>query len=430
LHIALISIFPEFFSGPLSSGLMRRAREAGILSFSLHNPRQWAHDRHRTVDGRPYGGGPGMVMLPGPLAGALAYLGFGRDQAPGRLLLLSPAGRPITQALARSLAAESFLTLICGRYEGVDARLAELFPLEAVSVGDFVLHGGEAAALCLVEAVARLLPGFMGDEQSGEEESFSRGLLEYPHYTRPEEFQGLSVPEILRSGDHGRIAAWRRRASLETTRRLRPDLLTTAPLEEEDRDLLRSLPRLGRNLYCGLVHYPVLDQEKNSVAVSLTNLDIHDIARISCTYGLGGYFVLTPLEDQRRLLEELVRHWTQGRGKKRNPHRARALSLVRWFAGIAETVAHLEAVTGRSPLVVGTTAADEDPPVLTHRRLAEILAERPVLLLFGTGHGLAPEARDLCHAFAPSLRRHGPYNHLPVRAATAVTLDRILGDWL
>ncbi|MDR2075803.1 MAG: tRNA (guanosine(37)-N1)-methyltransferase TrmD [Desulfovibrio sp.] len=433
MHIALVTLFPEFFSAPLSVGLMGRAREAGILSFSLHNPRDRARDRHRRVDDRPYGGGPGMVMLPEPLADTLRDLGFGAEQDPGRLLLLSPAGRPLTQALARDLAGESSLTLICGRYEGIDARLADLFPLQAVSVGDFILSGGEAGALCLVEAVARLLPGFMGHDQSGEEESFSRGLLEYPHYTRPETFEGLAVPEVLRSGDHRRIALWRRRAALAATLRARPDLLSEADLDEEDRNFLRGLPlpRLGRNLYCGLVHYPVLDREGNSVAVSLTNLDVHDIARSSCAYGLGGYYVLTPLEDQRRLLEELLTHWTRGKGKTRNPHRARALSLVRAFDGIAEAAACLASASGQAPLVVGTTAgpAPGNLPVLSHARLAEILAERPVFLLFGTGHGLAPEAQALCHAFAPSLRRHGPCNHLSVRAAAAITLDRILGEW-
>ena len=313
VHINLITLFPDFFTGPLSTGLMQRAREAGILSFALHNPRDRARDRHRTVDDRPYGGGPGMILLPGPLADTLRDLGFGGEHPRGRLLLLSHAGRPLTQALARELAGESALTLLCGRYEGIDARLAELFPLQAVSVGDFILNGGEAGALCLVEAVARLLPGFMGHEQSGEDESFSRGLLEYPHYTRPEEFQGLCPPRVLLSGDHGRIAVWRRQASLAVTLRLRPDLLAEADLSEDDREFLRGLPRPGRNLYCGLVHYPVLDQEKNSVAVSLTNLDVHDIARYSCAYGLGGYYVLTPLADQRRLLEELLAHLTRGK---------------------------------------------------------------------------------------------------------------------
>ncbi len=487
MHIAVVSLFPEFFSaaprgaeggvpahggspagsGPLHCGLMQRAREAGILSFSLHNPRDAAKDKHHTVDDRPYGGSPGMVMLAEPLADTLQGLGFtprrsrterspalagadaqggsvvpaapdksatGTQEAdPGRLLFLSPKGRPLTQALARELALSPRLTLICGRYEGMDARIEELFPVETVSVGDFVLNGGEAAALCLIEAVARLLPGFMGHEESGDDESFSHGLLEYPHYTRPEEFHGISVPQVLRSGDHGRIAAWRRRASLAVTLANRPELLQDAALTGEDQDFLRGLPyeRRGRNLYCALVHYPVLDKQKNSVAVSLTNLDIHDIARSSCTYGLAGYYVVTPLQDQLRLLSDILKHWTQGAGKAGNPDRDEALGLVRGQERVEDVLQDIATRTGQKPLVIGTTAraASDSLPAFGFSRIREALRSRPVLLLFGTGHGLSPLLDSLCHGYAPALRRYSGYNHLSVRSAAAIILDRILGDW-
>ena len=454
MQINIVTLFPEFFAGPLSAGLMQRARDAGIVSFSVHNPRDKATDKHRTVDDRPYGGGPGMVMLAAPLAATLREIGFTGDAgsfcSPGdvgatasapvlaqsgahRLIALSPKGQPLTQALARELAEAASLTLICGRYEGMDARLETLFPMEAVSVGDFVLNGGEAGALCLAEAVGRLLPGFMGHEQSGEDESFSNGLLEYPHYTRPDVFESLSVPGVLRSGDHARIDAWRRGASLETTLQSRPELLSEADLSEADGEFLQGLPvpRVGRNLYCGLVHYPVLDKQKNSVAVSLTNLDIHDIARSSCTYGLAGYYVLTPLEDQRRLLDAILGHWTQGAGKESNPHRDEALSLVTGLADIESAIADIRLRSGQEPFVVGTAARFRPGGMTTvgFRKIAKTLETRPVLLLFGTGHGLAPEASALCHCFAPPVRWHGGYNHLSVRAAAAIILDRILGDW-
>ena len=449
MRIRIITLFPEFFTGPLSSALMGRACEAGILSFSFHNPRDAATDRHRSVDDRPYGGGPGMVMLPGPLAETLRSLGYGPrgHEQPGRLIYLSPKGRPLKQDIARELAAgngnaatsietpsssQQELVLICGRYEGMDARLEEYFPIESVSVGDFVLNGGEAAALCLIEAVARLLPGFMGHEQSGEEESFSGGLLEYPHYTRPEEFEGLPVPEVLRSGDHQRIALWRRRASLALSLENRPEMLDTAPLQPEDRDFLRQIPirRAGKNLYCALVHYPVLNKEQNSVTVSLTNLDIHDIARSSCTYGLGGYYVLTPLEDQQNLLDMILKHWIAGEGRRGNPDRAEALALVKHAGTVEEAIADITGRTGQAPLVIGTTARvfSGSPPETGCDQIAKTLRTRPVLLLFGTGHGLSPELHHLCHAFAPPLRWHGGYNHLSVRSAAAILFDRILGD--
>ncbi len=452
MRIHIITLFPEYFTGPLECGLMRRAQEAGLIRFFFHNPRGAAEDKRGTVDDRPYGGGPGMVMLAGPVCTLLRELGFkprGETQ-PGRLILLSPGGKPFTQQLARELARvalveeplcahgrpdneEPMLTLICARYEGLDARIEELFPVDSLSVGDFVLNGGEAGAVCLIEAVARLLPGFMGHEESGSEESFSAGLLEYPHYTRPEHFEGLPVPEPLLSGDHGRIARWRRQASLARTLCFRPELLADAPLSGEDREFLRQLriERPGRNLYCALVHHPVLDKAQNSVAVSLTNLDIHDIARSSCAYGLGAYYVLTPLADQRRLLQSILDHWTKGPGKDGNPSRGEALKMVRAGACVEEAIADIEASSGQKPLVLGTTARGSmgGLPCVPFARIGEILRSRPVLLLLGTGHGLAPQVHSLCEGVAPPLRWLGGYNHLSVRSALAVLLDRILGDW-
>ena len=255
LRFHLVSLFPEFFRTPLETALLGRAREAGIVDFSFHDPRSFSTSRHHHVDDRPYGGGPGMVMQGEPVAAALRSI-----EKPGRMILLAPSGRPLNDALARELAREEDLTLICGRYEGLDARLLDIFPLEPVSVGEAVLNGGETAALAVIESVARLVPGFMGKEESGDDESFSNGLLEYPHYTRPEVLEGREVPEVLRGGDHGAVARWRRQQSLATTLRVRPDLLDSAPLVAEDARHLATLPRTraGRNLSFCLVHYPVL----------------------------------------------------------------------------------------------------------------------------------------------------------------------------
>ncbi len=430
MHFHIVSLFPEFFDSPLAAALMGRARNAGLVSFSFHNPRDAATDRHRTVDDRPYGGGPGMVMLPEPLARTLRAL-----PRPGRMLVMAPGGRPFTQAMARELAADTDVTLICGRYEGLDARIGDVLPLEYVSVGDAVLNGGETAALAVIEAVARLTPGFMGKEESGEEESFSSGLLEYPHYTRPENFEGHAVPEVLRSGDHARIAAWRREQSLLITLRTRPDLLAEAPLNAQDAACLDAVPRErpGRNLRLALVHYPVIIEGKNSGASSLTNLDIHDIARSSCTYGLRGFHVVTPLDDQMQVLEDILRHWTQGPGAAGNPDRARALSLVRPARSIEEATAQMQADVGERPLVVGTSArwpdAKSAPPLLTPGTVREWLRRAPVLLLLGTGHGLAPEVLAACDGILRPLRFMDGYNHLSVRAAAAIVTDRILGDF-
>ena len=299
-------------------------------------------------------------------------------------------------------------------------------------MGEAVLNGGEAAAMMLVEAATRLIPGFMGKEESGEEESFSAGLLEYPHFTRPEVFESISVPEVLRSGDHARIAAWRRERSLETTLRVRPDMLDAAPLTELDREFLRGLaadfPRLGRNLYCSLVHYPVFLGDRKTGATSLTNLDVHDIARCSRTYGLGGFSVVTPLVDQQVILETIIRHWTDGPGGNSNPDRAEAFKLVDSVASVQEAIESVEARTGQRPVLIGTSARDNGDA--TPQDVRELLETRPVLLLFGTGHGLAPEVLDMCNMTLRPLRWMDAYNHLPVRGAVAITLDRILGDRL
>ena len=436
MHYTLVTLFPEWFESPLSSGLMARARTAGIVSFSFANPRDKAMDRHRSVDDRPYGGGPGMVLMLDPLVQTLRETPSVQSGR-GRLVALTPAGRPFTQKLARELAQEEELTLICGRYEGFDARLFELLPVEPVCVGEAVLNGGEAAALAVIEATARLQPGFMGKDESGDEESFSHGLLEYPQYTRPENFEGLEVPSVLQGGNHAEIAAWRREQSLLATDRYRPDMLASAVLTQRDREFLRARGRFrpGKNLYVALLHHPVRLKDRKVGTTSLTNFDIHDIARISRTYGISGFFVVTPLKDQLRLLATLLSHWTEGPGLSFNPDRAEALRLVRAEDSLENAVATLTTICGLPPLVIGTSARPvldkkhrERRPATTFDEVRSRLADRPVLLLLGTGHGIAPEVLERCDAVLPPLRWMDEYNHLPVRAAAAILLDRLLGD--
>jgi tRNA (guanine37-N1)-methyltransferase len=221
IRFDILTIFPGIFEGPLGESLLGRAIERGLIEVRLHDVREHAHDRHRQVDDYAFGGGPGMVMKPEPIFEAVESLGEGNK----RILVLSPAGRHLDQALVRELAKERWLVLICGRYEGVDERVVEGLPSEEISIGDFVLAGGEVAALAVVEAVTRLVPGVVGNEESLSTESFEEGLLDYPHYTRPASFRGMDVPEILLSGDHARIEEWRRRAAVRKTRKNRPDLV-------------------------------------------------------------------------------------------------------------------------------------------------------------------------------------------------------------
>jgi tRNA (guanine37-N1)-methyltransferase len=264
MRIDILTIFPDFFRGPLDYGIVRRAREAGLASIAVHDLRAFAHDRHRTVDDRPFGGGEGMVLKPEPIFECIETLNVAtREQrlagsVKQSVVLLSAQGRRFTQSVAEELAALERIVLICGRYEGVDERVADFLADREFSIGDYVLSGGELGAAVIVDTVTRLLPGALGNEASSRQESFtaqapagngsgpistcaSGGLLDYPHYTRPADFRGMGVPEVLVNGNHEEIRRWRRRTALEKTLRNRPDLLDHTTLSAEDQDLLAQI---------------------------------------------------------------------------------------------------------------------------------------------------------------------------------------------
>jgi tRNA (guanine37-N1)-methyltransferase len=265
MQIEIVTIFPDFFRGPLDYGIIRRAQEAGLVKVAVHDLRAFAHDRHRTVDDRPFGGGEGMVLKPEPVFECVETLGLApRDQrkaARQSVILLSAQGKRFDQREAEELAALHQMVLICGRYEGVDERVGAFLADRELSVGDYVLSGGELGAAIIVDAVTRLIPGAVGNEASTQQESFtsqaaaagdgpsstcgSGGLLDYPHYTRPAEFRGMAVPEVLISGNHEAIRRWRRTTALEKTMHNRPDLLEQAGLSREDEELLARIT--GKN---------------------------------------------------------------------------------------------------------------------------------------------------------------------------------------
>jgi tRNA (guanine37-N1)-methyltransferase len=231
LRFDVLTIFPEAFESPLKVSLLGKAIQAGILEVGVHDLRNWAPLPHRKVDDTPFGGGAGMVMAPGPVIDAVEAV----RKPGGRVLLMAAAGKPLTQALAAELASEEQVVMVCGRYEGMDDRIRQVLGAEEVSIGEYVLAGGEMPALVLIEAVSRLIPGVMGNAGSLGEESFADGLLEYPQYTRPADFRGLTVPDILLSGHHANVVAWRREQALRRTFERRPELLKTAPLTDDER---------------------------------------------------------------------------------------------------------------------------------------------------------------------------------------------------
>ena len=260
MKIDILTIFPDFFRGPLDFGIVRRAREAGLATIEVHDLRAFAHDRHKTVDDRPFGGGEGMVLKPEPIFECIEALGMAPRETRGAeqsVILLSAQGRRFDQSVAAELAALDQIVLICGRYEGVDERVGAYLADRELSIGDYVLSGGELGAAVIVDTVTRLIPGAVGNAASTQQESFtaleasagdrpnstcgSGGLLDYPHYTRPAEFRGMAVPEVLMSGNHDEIRRWRKRTALEKTLRNRPDLLEKTGLSGEDKDLLAQI---------------------------------------------------------------------------------------------------------------------------------------------------------------------------------------------
>lgn len=242
MNFDILTLFPGMFSGPFDESIIRRGREKQLIDIAIHNIRDYATDKHQVADDAPYGGGAGMVMKVEPLAGCIDAVKASR---PGSTVVMtSPQGRPLSHSLAEELASHQGLIIICGRYEGIDERIRELYVQEDISLGDFVLSGGEIAAMAILDAVTRLIPGVLGSGDSAEFDSFSDGLLEHPQYTRPPEFRGLAVPPVLLSGNHELIRKWRRQESLKKTLQLRPDLIGRATLTKEDKKILAQLEQI------------------------------------------------------------------------------------------------------------------------------------------------------------------------------------------
>lgn len=429
LNFNIISLFPEFFASPLDTSLMGRAVQNSLVNFTFINPRDFSKRPHRNVDDRPYGGGPGMLMQLEPLLGALDSI---NDTGP--VLQMSPDGEMLSARLARKLAKYDNITLICGRYEGMDARLASLYPVREISICQAVLNGGETAALAVIEAVSRFLPGFLGKDESSADETFSDGLLEYPQYTRPESYRGCAVPQILLEGNHALVSEWRRKASLAKTLSRRPELLSGASLNKKDAEYLRSIPRerAGRNLTFCLCHYPVRLEQGRIGSSSLTNLDIHDIGRISRSYGMGPFYVLLALQEQREILDTILSHWHRAANPEVHEDRKRALAHVCPVRNFAELEEKAISYYGVRPIFIASSAnwpeGRDSGPLLAPEDVREICRDNPVIILLGTGRGLDLKALAIdCHLLRPL--RFLDENHLSVRSAAAIMADRILGDF-
>jgi tRNA (guanine37-N1)-methyltransferase len=395
MRIDLVTLFPELFEGPLRTGLVGKAIESGIAEIGYVDPRAYAADVHRTIDDAPYGGGGGMVMKPEMLANAIREA---KGRGGGRVLLMSPQGKRLEQRDLARWAALDHLVLVCGRYEGFDERVRALAD-EEISLGDFVMTGGEYAALAIADGVIRLLPGTLGNETSPLTDSFSVGLLEHPHYTRPQVFEGVEVPEVLRSGDHAKVEAWRRDESLRRTLLRRPDLFVERGASEEERSVLLGFERPAPEivLVVGFRNAP-------------TPQAIADLARLAAAYRIG---VLLAGDVQAALTEappiEVPLPLPRKLAKKR---RARPTVTI-------DPRAICRPLAERPDALLVAVAREAEAEVVGPRRLRA--TGRPLALLLGPT-GLAPEVR------LPAFRGAAAGQDLPLLAAAAIALDRLIGE--
>ena len=421
LRFTVITIFPQMLDSALGHSILRKAQEKGLIEVDMVDLRDFTTDRHHITDDYPYGGGQGMVMKPEPLVAAIENIRSKRAGA--RVILLTPRGRVFSQRDAQRLAQKDELVLICGRYEGIDERVKN-FVDEEISIGDYTLSGGEPAANVIIDAVSRLVSGVLGNEDSAADESFVDGLLEYPQYTRPEDFRGMKVPQVLISGDHRRIEGWRREKSVEITRERRPDLLAGATVSMAEK---ARATEIKASVYVALLHYPVYDKNGQIVTTAVTNMDIHDIARSGCTYGLSGFFVVTPVKALQKLALKIIEHWEIGYGSEYNATRKEALALVRICDTLDDAIIGIERETGLKPTLVATSAR-----ATGYRTSFEALIDmvnkeaRPILILFGTGWGLTETILLQSDFVLEAIAGRKGYNHLSVRSAAAIILDRLL----
>ncbi|MDR3332564.1 MAG: tRNA (guanosine(37)-N1)-methyltransferase TrmD [Synergistaceae bacterium] len=416
--ISIVTALPDLVRSCLSASVLGRGIEAGKLDVSVVDLRDFAPGDYRQIDDYSFGGG-GMVLMAGPLKSAIDFIA---DKDSRFVVYPSPQGVRLYQELVedlRRICGRKRLVLVCGHYEGVDERFVENCVDLEVSLGDFVLTGGELPALAITDAIARLVDGVVGRREAVEEDSFFSGMLDHPHYTRPAEFEGTSVPAELISGDHGRIESYRRAESSRRTISRRPDVIARAGI----------MPYLRRGVYVLQIHCPVLDRNGNSVTTAITGMDLHDIARVCRTYGIKKYIIVTPLAPQREMVKKIAAHWTEGYGASFNPDRADAMKRIKTFGVLEKAFDWIGKRERAMPFVIATTArVREDATHWMRLKGMMLQMECPVALLFGTGHGLHDDVIGAADAvMTPISGGRGAYNHLSVRSAASIVLDRFFG---
>jgi tRNA (guanine37-N1)-methyltransferase len=414
MKITVVTAFPDLMANYFAASILGRAAEAGKLDIEVLDIREFSEGSYRQIDDYCYGRG-GMMLMAEPLARAVDSLS--EDGKP-YVVVTSPQGVPLHQELVEDLAGKEHLAIVCGHYEGIDERFTERYADLEISLGDFVLTGGEMPAMAIVDSVARLIPGVVGRSESVRDDSFYTGMLDTPHYTRPADWRGSEVPEVLRSGNEKEIEKWRRRKAAARTLERRPDLLARAGI----------MPWLS-GAYVMEVHYPVLDKNGDKASTAITGMDLHDIARVCRAYGIKKYMLVTPLAQQRTMAKKIAAHWTEGWGASWNPDRKEAFSTLKIFASVQKACAWAKEREKRAPYRIATTAKYRKGAVHWLSLKREILSkDLAPIFIFGTGSGLHEEVLEEADAvMAPLYGGTDGWNHLSVRSAVSVVLDRFFG---
>lgn len=442
MKISVVTLFPDLYKPFFSTSLVDRARKSGAIDPEVYSLFDYAAPGNgnlkERIDGPTFGHGAGMVIKPDVIERAVVDGEAKRGKA--FKIFFSPRGKKLDQTLLQALynriQSTEHLMLLPARYEGMDARIEQEYADEIISIGDFVLMGGDLPAMVFLEGLLRFVPGIVGKSESVEQDSFSGPFVDYPEYTAPVVWKGHQVPEILRSGNHKAIADWRLASVVkETVIKHFEWLRTYTTLSEvQEKEVRKALPPH----YVVLMHSQVLVNqaipgESGTVAqigtTSVTSLDIHDIARAATTYGLKNYFLVTPLADQQAIVNTLLGFWKHGPGVSYNNHRHQAVKHVIVESNLENVIEYITRVEGKAPLLVATGAnKDTHPGTITFNDQEKVWShERPVVLILGTGQGLAPELIQRCDYRLVALEGFADFNHLSVRSAAAVIFDRWLG---
>jgi len=427
MRISIVTLFPSLYDPFLNTSLVHRAIEAGHVAFSVENLFNYCAPKER-IDSPTFGHSAGMLIKPEVIQKAIEQQEAVHGSS--HKIFFSPHGKKLDQALLKKLVKnfqdKKHIMLLPARYEGMDARVEDCYADELISIGDYVLMGGDLPAMVLIEGLLRLIPGVIGKQESVEEESFSGPFVDHPEFTAPVEWKGCQVPEVIRSGNHAEIVAWRRKAAAGRTVFHHFEWLRSHVIKKEDIALASSFTP---HHYVILMHSQVMLEQGREGTSSVTSLDIHDIARSAATYGIKKYFIVTPLADQQKIVRKLLEFWQTEVGAEYNPQRFEALKSVMLVSTIDEAMHEIEQQEAKKPLLIATSAKQhENVPSITYFDQEKVWEpRRPVVFIFGTARGLAPSLIEKCDFLLGPLKGFSTFNHLSVRSAAAIIFDRWFG---